>query len=200
MIRIYVYILFLNSQFLIYGQVDSLKEYYHNPELKIKEYDNVHNHEREGLVRVYYNNGQLESEKNYRYGKINGFVKSYHDNGQLASEGAYKDNKRKGFWKFYYKNGQIKKRANYRYGKLRGYFKSYYESGYLQSEGNYIDIEELSGLWKFYYPNGELKEEHIYINQVLVSKILFKQNDKETNQIPQEFVRRYNPLIRPSVW
>ena len=42
--------------------------------------------EPEGLIKHYYENGQIEEEANYKNGKREGLSKSYFENGQLKEE------------------------------------------------------------------------------------------------------------------
>ena len=67
------------------------------------------------------------------------FGKKYYENGQLESEINFKDGKYEGQWKWYYVNGNIKKEGNFKDGKNEGLWKSYYQNGQLKSEENYKD-------------------------------------------------------------
>ena len=70
--------------------------------------------------KIYYENGQLKLEVNYKDGKEEGLWKGYYDNSQLRMEGNYKDGKQEGLWKGYYDNGQLRSEGNYKDGKLDG--------------------------------------------------------------------------------
>jgi hypothetical protein len=48
--------------------------------------------EPEGLIKHYYENGQIEEEANYKNGKREGLSKSYFENGQLKEETTEEDN------------------------------------------------------------------------------------------------------------
>jgi antitoxin component YwqK of YwqJK toxin-antitoxin module len=41
--------------------------------------------ESKGIIREYYENGQLKSERNYQYDKLEGIVREYYGNGQLQA-------------------------------------------------------------------------------------------------------------------
>lgn len=97
----------------------------------------------EGLVKGYYENGQLRYEKNYKDGKLNGLTKIYLENGQLNLEGNYKDGKMNGYQKKWYENGQLKHEYNYK-GGFEGLFKTYDEKGKLKSVSIYIDNKYIS--------------------------------------------------------
>ena len=68
-----------------------------------------------------------------------GIIKSYYENGNLESEGNFKDGKLNGLSKVYYENGNLKREDNYKDDKLEGLYKGYYENGDLKSEDNYKD-------------------------------------------------------------
>ena len=183
-----------------FSQIVSVEKNDLNVILQIKNIDERPKENHEGIWELYYSNGKLKIQANYRYGKLNGSFISYYQNGGVESEGSYKDHQRKGFWKFYHENGQIKEKGNYRYGKLRGYFQSYYKNGQLKSEGNFIDIAEQAGLWKYYDANGGIKEEHIYQNRVMVSKICFDEKRNNQIEVSEQTLRKYTPLLRPMEW
>ena len=68
----------------------------------------------EGPVRMYYDNGQLKAERNYKGEKLNGAYRMYHDNGQLKVEGTYKDDKMEGVFRYYDREGQLEVEEVYR--------------------------------------------------------------------------------------
>ena len=53
----------------------------------------------------------------------------YYENGQIKEEKNYKDGKKDGKWIWYYKNGRIKFENNYKDGELNGKMTSYFENG-----------------------------------------------------------------------
>ena len=61
-------------------------------------------------------------------GENKGLCKLYHDNGQLESEINYKKAKPHGRVRFYFDNGILKSEANYNMGILHGIFKCYYQN------------------------------------------------------------------------
>lgn len=117
----------------------------------------------EGLWKKYHLNGQLKSEGNLKDGKAEGLAKYYYESGQLENEGNFKNDKKEGLWKIYYESGQLESEGNFKDGKLEGLAKHYYESGHLHSEGDLKDGKE-EGVWKTYNEDGTLKEEKTYKN------------------------------------
>ena len=68
-----------------------------------------------------------------------GIVKDYYDNGNLENEMAFKDGKKDGSLKGYYPNGNLLIEDTYKEGKIDGISKLYYENGNLKSETPYKD-------------------------------------------------------------
>lgn len=86
--------------------------------------------------------------------KKNGVEKSYYDNGQLEYEKNWKDGKKDGHWKSYYENGQLVVEEGYINDKL-DWKKHYYDEGQLLSDEDWED--GTLKLFKFYYQNGQLR-------------------------------------------
>ena len=94
-----------------------------------------------GIIKSYYDNGNLEFEVNYKDGKKEGLFKRYYENGNLKSEGNFKDGKLEGLSKLYYENGNLESEGNFKDDKQEGLFKVYYENGYLMAQYYYKDGE-----------------------------------------------------------
>jgi antitoxin component YwqK of YwqJK toxin-antitoxin module len=67
---------------------------------------------------TYYDNGNKESNINYKNGKVNGLVRMWYKNGKLHVEAQYKNNKTHGTRISYHENGQVFCRAEYNNGEL----------------------------------------------------------------------------------
>ena len=117
---------------------------------KLREVNITDTEIREGIVYV---KGETEA--------FTGIIKSYYDNGNLKFEVNYKDGKGNGIVKIYYPNGNLESEANFKDGKKEGLFKGYYENGNIRIEGNYKD-DKLEGLSKRYYENGNLIAQYYY--------------------------------------
>ena len=109
-----------------------------------------------GVVKSYYENGNLEAEGNFKDGKLEGLGKEYYENGNLKGEKNYKDGKLEGLSKAYYDNGNLKAEVNFKDDKPEGLFKVYYENGNLGVEINFKDGKAVSGY--MYDIDGEKKE------------------------------------------
>jgi len=115
----------------------------------------------DGTARIYFENGALEAEENYRNNKLNGSFKLYYDNGKLKEETSYTEDKKEGQTLSYDENGRLLEEGNYKEGKKDGLHKFYEPNGRLSAERNYKE-DELNGSSKLYYDNGELSEEAGY--------------------------------------
>ena len=163
-----------------------------------------------GIVKEYYDNGNLEYEEEYLNGESNGKIKEYDFNGDLIFIGEYKDNKRwNGIEKKYVNIHKLKYEREYINGEKKGMFKEY-ENGKLifegehlngkkwngkeyDSEGNVIyELTDGKGSVKEYYENGNLKYEGEYLNGERKKKFclfgnLFGNNDfDEAKNLNQE--------------
>jgi len=61
-----------------------------------------------GVLQNINEKGILESEAEYKDGKMNGFSKLYYPNGKLGSEATFKDNVQDGLQKDYFEDGKVK--------------------------------------------------------------------------------------------
>jgi antitoxin component YwqK of YwqJK toxin-antitoxin module len=71
-----------------------------------------------GTVVGFYENGRLESRRNYKDGKMDGLQEEFYENGQLHYRENYKDGKREGLYEEFYRRGQLLVRRNYINGKI----------------------------------------------------------------------------------
>ena len=107
------------------------------------------NKRRHGIVRHYYENGQLQFEANY-------------EDGNLKSERPFFNDRVHGIWKAYYKNGKVKFEWPYINGVKHGTEKEYEEDGNIKFETEYVQGKK-HGIMKR-YKKGELIYILNYIN------------------------------------
>jgi len=55
---------------------------------------------------LYYENGQIDLERNWKDGKKDSKTTNYYENGQIKKEKNYKDGKQDGLYTVWYENGQ----------------------------------------------------------------------------------------------
>ena len=67
---------------------------------------------KDGLIKSWFKNGQLESERNYKDGKKDGLFKFGNENGQIYQVMEFKDGIECGYWKYYDEDGQLVREVN----------------------------------------------------------------------------------------
>lgn len=94
----------------------------------------------------------LENEENW---KFDGLSKVYYETGEVESKYIYVDNKKEGFSRTYYKSGKLKSISEYKNGLLNGNKSTYRESGKLEYIISYENDVSMSV--KNYNEDGTLK-------------------------------------------
>ena len=89
------------------------------------------------------------------------YMERFYLNGNIQTETDYKDGKMDGNQIAYYENGLIQSETNLKGGELDGKYIGWYENGKKKEEMNFKD-EQLDGKWITYHKNGEIKEEKNY--------------------------------------
>ena len=93
----------------------------------------------DGLHKVYYDNGQIEFQVEYRLGKMNGQANGYYESGELQSEGMFKDDNREGMWKGYHENGKLRKMCEFKNGEVSSLIEEWDENGNVVSVVDYLN-------------------------------------------------------------
>ena len=70
----------------------------------------------DGLLQNWYENGQLDIEKNIKMGKKHGLSRNYHSNGQIEFEGEFNEGERIGSHKTWDEDGELIGETNYKNG------------------------------------------------------------------------------------
>ncbi|MAZ61293.1 MAG: hypothetical protein CMG50_03850 [Candidatus Marinimicrobia bacterium] len=96
-----------------------------------------------------------------------GILKEYYDNGNVKIEYNYKNGKKNGVQKKWYLNNQLSIKYNYENGKLDGLQKKWYENGNIKSESNYNN-DILNGISRYWFSNGQIKYLKLYKDGLLV--------------------------------
>jgi antitoxin component YwqK of YwqJK toxin-antitoxin module/ankyrin repeat protein len=132
-----------------------------------------------GKGKLYYQNGKVRYEGEYKDGKPEGKGKLYDKNRKLKYDGEFKDGKYNGKGKLYWEDGKRRYEGEFKDGAFFGKGKEYYrndklrydgeykdgkpvegrlfdESGNLKYEGQFLNFE-YNGKGKGYYPNGKLR-------------------------------------------
>ncbi len=106
---------------------------------------------KDGKEKIYYPNGQLQIEQNYKSGKLDG-----------------------GFRQFY-EDGKLMKEISFKAGQLHGPGKSYYPDGKVLSDGVF---ENGTGTIRMYRPDESLEFETAYDKAVLSKTGFYYRNGK----------------------
>ena len=131
---------------------------------------NYTNGKKNGIYKVYYDDGIIYKSGSYKDGKLDGLIKTYYIEGTLEydnfsigkHEKTYKDGKLHGLLRIYSGDGTLKQERTYKNDKLEGPFKDYF-LGELQEEGTYKNGKKDGPYKLFHYlSNGELQEEGTY--------------------------------------
>lgn len=174
------------------GFTQQTEQTFYDAEKKIKR-ENYHTKKsgdtiiKEGTYRIFYKNGKIWQEGNYKDGKLEGLWKTFHENGKLKQEVTYKNNLREGSSVIYYDDGLLyqelfykndllegkvhiyhpyteEKRlmevAEYRNDTLHGERVTYSEGGIIQSRVHYRQGKP-NGISEMYYDNGQISERAI---------------------------------------
>ncbi len=114
----------------------------------------------DGVNREFYKNGNVKSERIYHDGVLNGPFKDYYENGVLAGEGFVQSGKQQGRAAIYYESGRLKVESTHKDDQANGPYREYYESGQLYKEGFLVGpYKAHSGTMKEYDTNGILRSE-----------------------------------------
>ncbi len=111
-----------------------------------------------------HSNGNPESVSYFVEKKGQKFLKKkrlFYDNGQLKMEGNFKKGIRHGYWVHYFENGQKADMAWYIKGQLNGRTVSYYKTGKTRYAGYYKNGDRIRN-WIFFDEKGELEKKIKY--------------------------------------
>jgi antitoxin component YwqK of YwqJK toxin-antitoxin module len=101
---------------------------------KIKSESNYINDSiRDGLTKLYYEDGVLSDEINFRNGLQDGWWLQYSQAGVLQSKIMFVKGIKNGPAYFYYENGNLEHKEYWRYGKIFGGSYWYYRNGHLEN-------------------------------------------------------------------
>jgi len=92
---------------------------------------------KEGLERLYYDDGRLKSKSDYQAGQLHGTVELFRTDGSRLSRTAYEAGARHGLDQAYHPNGGVQVKATYQHGTLQGAYREYDATGQLVLSGLY---------------------------------------------------------------
>ena len=137
-------------------------QYYENGQKESE--GNYKDGKKEGLHTTWYENGQKEAEYNFKDGMMNGKLTQWEENGCKWEEGYYINDKPDKLFGWH-ENGQKRCEESYKDGEMDGEWISWYENGQKESEGNYKDGKE-EGLHTIWHENGQRAKETNWNNGI----------------------------------
>ncbi len=124
----------------------------------------------EGIRRMYFADGKVQTETTYANGVAAGPARSFDRNGDLIRECTMKDDKRNGTQTEYWPAEKKPKRVSeYKDNLLQGTVKEYYLSGKIKRETSYVN-DMLHGQERQFDENGQLTQTRYWLKGELASK------------------------------
>jgi len=115
-----------------------------------------------GIWKEYYLNGNPKSEITYVDDFADGYARLFYENGKICEEGNWKGTKWVGKYLYYYENGNKQYEWSFNDGgKREGEQKYYHENGKLRIRGEWADGKE-NGIISEYDASGNLKSEKAF--------------------------------------
>ena len=136
-----------------------------NPYIELK-----HNYvylEGEFVLRI---SGEYKNTKNTSNRSDNGILREWYDDGQIYLEFSMTNGIKDGICKKWYDNGQLQMIYNYSSGKLNGNQRKWFPNGDLRAEWNYLN-DKLHGLSTEWNADGSLKSKIQYQNGIKISDL-----------------------------
>lgn len=124
------------------------------------------NQKKDSIWEYYaYYGGYVISKENYVNGLKEGISRIYFENGRISDELNWVNDIKNGSWQTYFKSGNVKSETLYKNGKIHGIFNLYFPSGVLKITGKYANGVR-NEKWLFFNEDGTVTNEIEYINGV----------------------------------
>ncbi len=134
---------------------------------------------KEGLWRVFYDNGQMKSEGNYRASLKEGLHKEWSENGILLLSGFYEKGKANGLMQWFHERGHLAGEGNMIDDVRVGPWKicDIQENGFCIEA--YFNNDKREGVWRIYHDNANSKlwKEQTFKNDRMVSEKCWDKNN-----------------------
>lgn len=112
-------------------------------------------------VTTYQEIKQVKTKRTYKDGIMNGLTRMFYANGQLNKQGNYKNGKFHGKWEGWYEDGTKSFEINHAEGLLDGAYITYYKNGNMKEKGVYKDNNKY-GHWQYFDKGGNLVDQKTY--------------------------------------
>jgi antitoxin component YwqK of YwqJK toxin-antitoxin module len=93
---------------------------------------------KDGVVKVYFEDGELNEIRSYKRNVMNGDWFTYNENKIKVAEAHYLNGKKDGKWFIWDENGKLIYELEYTMGEKTGIWKNYDKTGKLLSERSYL--------------------------------------------------------------
>ena len=103
----------------------------------------------------YHANEALMEKVGFYNGKKEGVSKLWYNNGVLKMESHYDQNTSIGSYKSWWRNGVLSSESNYVNGKVNGIERKWFDNGVLSKQRNLLDVKE-NGIQQAWLKNGKL--------------------------------------------
>jgi antitoxin component YwqK of YwqJK toxin-antitoxin module len=103
-----------------------------------------------------YYDHSLAARETYSKGERNGLMTLYYNNGNISERLEWKNNRKDGIWEQYFADNTPKLKGHYRESQLEGDFLVNYDNGKPYLQGNYQNNLR-NGTWTFYSPEGKIE-------------------------------------------
>ena len=150
---------------VVHGQETNFREQNHSNNLVFVD-ENL-----QGMVKEYYETGELKAEIIYQQGNIES-KREFLKNGKLERETRYLEDKKYETHIEYYSTGELFRERPLINGKLEGLEKEYYQNGKLKAQRNYKEGKR-HGNASGYYINGNLQGDWEFSEGVPVKATIF---------------------------
>lgn len=118
-----------------------------------------------GVVKTYYDNGNIAREMEYVNGELEGDYKIFYEDGAIFNTLTYSMGLLNGTDIEYYKNGKVKREVGYLFGDYHGPTKVYYEDGTLKEEVPY-KLDKKHGVASYYSKDKKVLKKETYYNGI----------------------------------
>ncbi len=154
----------------------------HHANGEVRVQGNYYKGEYVGNWKYYNEYGVLIKELNYNEkGELDGQSKWYFENGQLETIKNFTEGVIDGYFVDYYRNGKIFKHGWYKEGEIVGEWETYFRDGTLSSTKYYLE-DEPHGDIVYYDEKGRISEISRYFYGAFNGVIMFDTNGVETGQ------------------
>lgn len=177
---------------------DTVAAVFYHPNGKVQARGQYVDDRREGLWRMYAEDGALVESAIYSKNKLHGKRCFYFSNGDLLSVCTWVDSLREGPYIKYFPSGAKAIEANFRHDELDGRFKSWGADGKLTSDGAYRSGVAV-GTWHLRYPDANVEGDIVYdshgiiVNTEEADSLMIRRNSYYNSNVgkfkdPQDYV------------